>query len=127
MTAITGLFKSKKAIVYLASVAVMAAIIFGVEPEHATEFVDKLVNLSMAYLGGQGLADLGKYAGEAYATGQKAIADRDRELSDWNDRVATAAGAAESARDTVEAAVDAAAAGDDAAAGDEAAAASDDG
>ena len=101
--AISGLFSSKKAIVYVVTVLVMAGIIFGgVDPEHAADFVDKLSNLAMAYLGGQGLADLGKYAGEAYASGQKAIADRDRELDDWNTRIEDAAEAGKAAGDKAE-------------------------
>ena len=101
--AVSGLFSSKKAIVYVVTVGVMAAIIFGgIDPEHASEFVDKLSKLAMAYLGGQGLADLGKYAGEAYSTGQKAIADRDRELDDWNTRIEDAAEAGQDAGEKTE-------------------------
>lgn len=96
--AIAGLFSSKKAIVYVVTVLVMAGIIFGgVDPDHASDFIDKLGGLAMAYLGGQGLADLGKYAGEAYASGQKAIADRDRELDNWEERVVAAAEAGQEA------------------------------
>ena len=101
--AISGLFSSKKAIVYVVTVIVMAAIIFGgVDPDHASDFVDKLSKLAMAYLGGQGLADLGKYAGEAYSSGQKAIADRDREMDDWETRVAEGVEAGKGAGDKVE-------------------------
>ena len=96
--AISGLLSSKKAIVYVVTVLVMAGIIFGgVDPDHAADFVDKLSKLAMAYLGGQGLSDLGRYAGEAYASGQKAIADRDRELDEWNTRIEDAAEAGKAA------------------------------
>lgn len=74
-----GLLSSKKAVVYLVTVIVMAAVIFGgVDPAHAADFVEKLTMLSMAYLGGQGLADMGRYAGEAYASGKRAITESDR-------------------------------------------------
>lgn len=101
--AVSGLFSSKKAIVYVVTVIVMGAIIFGgVDPEHASEFVDKLSNLAMAYLGGQGLSDLGKYAGQAYASGQKAIADRDCELDNWEERVADGVEAGQDAGEKAE-------------------------
>lgn len=109
--AISGLISSKKAIVYVVTVGVMAGIIFGgVDPEQATDFVDKLSKLAMAYLGGQGLSDLGKYAGEAYASGQKAIADRDRELGKWNERLGEAGAAAGDIEDKIEDVVEAGAA-----------------
>ena len=77
MKAIKDLAGSKKAIVFFITVAAMTATTFGgVEPERATDFIDKLVMLAMAYLGGQGLADLGKYAGEAYSSGKKALESR---------------------------------------------------
>jgi hypothetical protein len=87
MKAIKSLSQSKKAVVYLATAAVMAAVLFsGVDPVAAESFLDKLYKLAMAYLGGQGLADLGKYAGDAYASG-KAMVDsvdpeRDTSLDD---------------------------------------------
>jgi len=96
-TAISGLLSSKKAIIYVVTVGTMAAIMFGgVDPEHASEFIDSLTNLAMAYLGGQGLADLGKYAGNAYKSGKKAIAGRDADGS-FVDRASEAGEAAESA------------------------------
>jgi len=74
---IKDLATSKKALIYLVTVATIAAIVFGgIDPEHASDFVDKLTALAMAYLGGQGLADLGKYAGEAIASGKTAVASR---------------------------------------------------
>jgi hypothetical protein len=76
--AIQSLFGSKKAVVFMTTVIIMAAVTFGIDPEHAAEFVDKLTALAMAYLGGQGLADLGKYAGEAYSSGKRAVAERER-------------------------------------------------
>jgi len=69
---------SKKAIVFVLTALLMAAVIFGgVDTEAANEFTDKLYKLAMAYLGGQGLADLGKYAGEAWKSGKKAVDSRD--------------------------------------------------
>lgn len=69
---------SKKAIVFVVTVAFMAAVIFGgVETEAANDFTEKLYLLAMAYLGGQGLADLGRYAGEAYRSGKVALETRD--------------------------------------------------
>ena len=112
--AISGLFSSKKAIVYVVTVGVMAGIIFGgVDPEHAADFVDKLSKLAMAYLGGQGLADLGKYAGQAYASGKKAVAERDANPGDWKDRVAEAGDVAQDAGEKAGEAVEAAASGSD--------------
>ena len=84
MQAIKDLTQSKKAIVYLFTAAVMAAVLFGgVDPDAAESFLDKLYKLAMAYLGGQGLADLGRYAGDAYKSGKAAIDSRDpdREVS----------------------------------------------
>lgn len=105
--AISGLISSKKAIVYVVTVGVMAGIIFGgVDPEQASGFVDKLTKLAMAYLGGQGLADLGKYAGEAYASGKKAIAGRDPDVSQWDERVEGASAAADDIADDVGRVVD---------------------
>lgn len=75
--AIQSLFESKKAVVFMTTVIIMAAVTFGIDPAHAAEFVDKLTALAMAYLGGQGLADLGKYAGEAYSSGKKAVVERE--------------------------------------------------
>jgi len=69
---------SKKAIVFVVTVAFMAAVIFGgVETQAANDFTEKLYLLAMAYLGGQGLADLGRYAGEAYRSGKVALETRD--------------------------------------------------
>ncbi len=112
--AISGLFSSKKAIVYVVTVGVMAGIIFGgVDPDHAADFVDKLSKLAMAYLGGQGLADLGKYAGQAYASGKKAVAERDSNPGDWKDRVAEAGDVAQDAGEKAGEAAEAAASGND--------------
>ena len=99
---------SKKAIVFFITVVAMAAIIFGgVDPEHGSDFIDKLVKLAMAYLGGQGLADLGKYAGEAYSSGKKAVESRDKD-GDWKDRLGDAADAADEISEKAEEAADAA-------------------
>lgn len=104
--AIKDLAGSKKAIVFFVTVVAMAAIIFGgVDPEHGSEFIDKLVNLAMAYLGGQGLADLGKYAGEAYASGKKAVESRDKD-GDWKDRLSDAGEAADEVSEAAEDAAD---------------------
>ena len=74
---------SKKAVVYVFTALLMAAVLFGgVDPEAANSFTDKLYKLAMAYLGGQGLADLGKYAGEAYGAGKEAVASRDTDKLD---------------------------------------------
>ena len=74
MEALRGLTRSKKAWVYVLAVVVMTVVVFGdLDPTLAHEFVDKLTALTMAYLGGQGAADLGKYLGEAWASG-KALA-----------------------------------------------------
>ena len=60
-SAISELFNSKKAIVCFSSIVTMAAVIFGdVDPELAPEFIDKLTKVTMAYLGAQGLSDVGK-------------------------------------------------------------------
>ncbi len=105
--AISGLLSSKKAIVYIVTVAVMAAVMFGgVDPEHASDFIDSLTDLAMAYLGGQGLADLGRHAGAAYASGKKAIDNRDEDVSGWTDRAAEAGDAAEDAAAAVETVVE---------------------
>ena len=88
-----SLFESKKAVVFMTTVIIMAAVMFGINPEHAADFVDKLSALAMAYLGGQGLADLGKYAGEAYASGKKAVVERE---------TTPAAAAVEATPDTLE-------------------------
>lgn len=65
---IKALFTSKKFVVFLTTALTAAAATFGGLPEEqAASFVDKLVAVAMAYLGGQGLADAGKYAGEAIA------------------------------------------------------------
>jgi hypothetical protein len=64
---IKGFFNSKKFIVFLVTVIVAAAVMFGVPEEQAIQFVEYLVKLAMAYMGGQGIADAGKYAGEAIA------------------------------------------------------------
>lgn len=78
MKGVTGLAQSKKAVVFLLTAALMAAVMFGgFDPAAVGDFTDKLYKLAMAYLGGQGLADLGRYAGEAYASGKKAIDTRD--------------------------------------------------
>ena len=101
MQALKDLTHSKKAIVYVVTAAVMAAVVFGgIEPAAADSFLDKLYKLAMAYLGGQGLADLGKYAGEAYASGKKAIETRDPEQDvPVSDAAAVGASAAEKAQD----------------------------
>lgn len=78
LQAIKEMSGSKKAIVFVVTVAFMAAVIFGgVETEAANDFTEKLYLLAMAYLGGQGLADLGRYAGEAYRSGRVALETRD--------------------------------------------------
>lgn len=67
-TAISGLLSSKKAIVCFTSILTIAAIVLGgVNPEHAPEFIDKLTKIVMAYLGSQGLADVGKEIRKAMA------------------------------------------------------------
>lgn len=74
MKVLKELTQSKKAIVYVVTAAVMAVVMFaGLDPVAVADFTDKLYMLAMAYLGGQGLADLGKYAGEAYASGKKVV------------------------------------------------------
>lgn len=100
--AIAGLFSSKKAIVYVVTVGVIAGIIFGgFDPEQTTNFVDKLSKLAMAYLGGQGLADLGKYAGEAYSAGKETLGSRDTSGTP-QDRIQAAAAVANDVADDVE-------------------------
>lgn len=100
--AIVGLFSSKKAIVYVVTVGVIAAVIFGgFDPEQATDFVDKLSKLAMAYLGGQGLADLGKYAGDAYRSGKAAVEGRDSS-SPTQARIQAAAAVAQDIADDVQ-------------------------
>lgn len=106
MKAIKDLVGSKKAIVFFVTVAAMSAITFGgVDATQATDFVDKLTMLAMAYLGGQGLADLGRYAGEAYASGKKAIEGRDTGR-DWKGRVELAVATADDIGKKVEAVTD---------------------
>lgn len=79
---------SKKAIVFVLTAILMAAVIFGgIETEAANHFTDKLYKLAMAYLGGQGLADLGKYAGEAYKAGKGAVETRDKDKLDGDELV----------------------------------------
>lgn len=79
---------SKKAIVFALTAILMAAVIFGgVETEAANHFTDKLYKLAMAYLGGQGLADLGKYAGEAYKAGKNAVETRDTDKIDGDELI----------------------------------------
>ena len=93
MKALKDLSQSKKAIVYVITAAVMAAVLFsGVEPAAAESFLDKLYKLAMAYLGGQGLADLGRYAGEAWSTGKAAVESRDPDREVSLDRAIEAAG-----------------------------------
>lgn len=93
---IKELVSSKKALIYVTTVGTIAAIIFGgIDPEHASDFIDKLTALAMAYLGGQGLADLGKYAGEAYASGKTAVESRG-EGGSVSEALAVATEAAES-------------------------------
>jgi hypothetical protein len=58
---------SKKFVVFALTVIVSAAVMFGIPEESALTFVDKLVQLAMVYMGSQGVADVGKYAGEAIA------------------------------------------------------------
>lgn len=78
MSTLADLARSKKALVFLITALATAAVTFsGIDPALAADFTDKLYLLAMAYLGGQGLADLGKYAGQAYASGQLALASRD--------------------------------------------------
>lgn len=62
---------SKKFIVFALTVIVSAAVMFGVPEEAALDFVDTLVKLAMVYMGSQGVADVGKYAGEALAETRK--------------------------------------------------------
>jgi len=79
---------SKKAIVFALTAILMAAVIFGgVETEAANHFTDKLYKLAMAYLGGQGLADLGRYAGEAYKAGKNAVETRDTDKIDGDELI----------------------------------------
>lgn len=79
---------SKKAIVFALTAILMAAVIFGgIETEAANHFTDKLYKLAMAYLGGQGLADLGKYAGEAYRAGKNAVETRDTDKIDGDELI----------------------------------------
>ena len=60
-TAIPGLLSSKKAVVYITAIIAIAAIIFGgVDPQLAPAYIEKLSDLTMAYLGAQGLADAGR-------------------------------------------------------------------
>jgi hypothetical protein len=63
---IKSMLSSKKFIVFLATV--LTAIIVattGLGEAEAANLVDKIINLAMAYMGGQGLADAGKYLGHA--------------------------------------------------------------
>lgn len=64
--AVKAMFASKKFLVFLTTTltAIIVAVT-GLGEDQAANLVDKIVNLAMAYMGGQGLADLGKYAGEA--------------------------------------------------------------
>ena len=62
--ALSELLGSKKAVVYVTAVVAITAIIFGdVDPRHAPAFIEKLSDLTMAYLGAQGLADAGRAFG----------------------------------------------------------------
>jgi len=94
MEAAKGLIRSKKAIVYAVAVVAMTAVVFGgLDPQLAHEFVDKLTLLTMAYLGGQGAADLGKYLGDAWATGKALVESAtDDEPSSVADGLDVAAG-----------------------------------
>jgi len=99
--ALKDLGQSKKAIVYVITAVVMAGVLFsGIDPDAAESFLDKLYKLAMAYLGGQGLADLGRYAGEAYASGKKALDTRKP------GREVTVGELAEAAKDVTEKATD---------------------
>lgn len=106
MKGITGLTQSKKAIVFLLTAIIMAAVMFaGLDPAAVSDFTDKLYKLAMAYLGGQGLADLGKYAGEAIASGKTAVETRDpdREVT-IKEAAEVAAGASAKAAEAIDAA-----------------------
>ena len=93
MKVIKDLTQSKKAWVYLVAVVVMTGVVFGdLDPVLAHEFVDKMTALTMAYLGGQGAADLGKYLGEAWASGKALAASAvDDDETDVGDALEVAA------------------------------------
>lgn len=60
------MFSSKKFIVFLTTaVTAIVVSVTGMGEEQAGQLVDKIINLAMAYMGGQGLADAGKYFGGA--------------------------------------------------------------
>jgi hypothetical protein len=61
-----SMFSSKKFIVFLATTATAIVVaVTGLGEDQAAQLVDKIINLAMAYMGGQGLADAGKYFGSA--------------------------------------------------------------
>ena len=96
MEALKGLAKSKKAIVYAVAVVAMTGVVFGgLDPALAHEFVDKLAMLTMAYLGGQGVADLGKHVGEAWVAGRALMESAGDEPTSVEDGISVAAGVVE--------------------------------
>jgi len=65
------MWKSKKAIVYFVAVIAMGVVTFcGLDPVLAHEFVGQLALVTSAYLAGQGIADVGKHAGQALDAGR---------------------------------------------------------
>ena len=72
--AIAGMFSSKKFLVFISTTLVTTLVVFGGLPEEqATEYVDKLIKLAMAYMGGQGVADAGKYFGAAMGKARSVV------------------------------------------------------
>jgi hypothetical protein len=63
--AIKSMLSSKKFLVFLTTVitAIVVAVT-GLGDEQAAHLVDEIISLAMAYMGGQGLADAGKYFGQ---------------------------------------------------------------
>lgn len=60
-----SMLSSKKFVVFLATTATAIVVaITGLGEDQAAHIVDKIINLAMAYMGGQGLADAGKYFGQ---------------------------------------------------------------
>ncbi len=74
MNVIKALFDSKKFIVFLTGTITSAAVLFaGMEEAQAAQLADRIMFLTGTYIGGQGLADLGKgISGKGKSTDAKA-------------------------------------------------------
>jgi len=88
---LSNLAGSKKAVVFLLTTALLALATFGgFEPAAVEKFVDSLYVLAVAYLGGQSIADLGKYAGDAIARGREVVESKGKSETSAGDAQASA-------------------------------------